>query len=91
MDAFTASQPAAFAAKVVTADLGTFVALSVAELVNVMAGLGYTQDGVVGPDRRAGLRAELQGAPIFSGITGPMWDGDGIRYEDFAVSAAVSL
>ena len=27
-------------------------------------------------------RAELQGAPIFKGLAGPMWDGDGwIRYE----------
>lgn len=28
-------------------------------------------------------RAELQGAPVFDGVYGPMWDGDrGIRYED---------
>lgn len=28
-------------------------------------------------------RAELQGAPVFEGVVGPMWDGArGIRYED---------
>lgn len=26
-------------------------------------------------------RAELQGQPKFAGLNGPMWDGDGIRYE----------
>lgn len=27
-------------------------------------------------------RAELQGAPIFGSLCGPMWDGGAIRYED---------
>lgn len=27
-------------------------------------------------------RAELQGQPIISGLLGPMWDGDAIRYEN---------
>lgn len=27
-------------------------------------------------------RTELQGQPIFTGLLGPMWDGDAIRYED---------
>lgn len=28
-------------------------------------------------------RAELQGAPVFDGVMGPIWDGrSGIRYED---------
>lgn len=35
-------------------------------------------------------RAELQGAPIFSDVCGPMWDGDGIRYEDPRAYAALS-
>lgn len=26
-------------------------------------------------------RAELQGWPIFSGLLGPMWNGDSVRYE----------
>lgn len=35
-------------------------------------------------------RAELQGAPKFSNLCGPMWDGDAIRYEDPAAYAALS-
>jgi hypothetical protein len=27
-------------------------------------------------------RPQLQGQPIFSGLLGPMWDGDRVRYED---------
>lgn len=27
-------------------------------------------------------RIELQGEPVFSGLAGPMWDGDAVRYED---------
>ena len=27
-------------------------------------------------------RDELQEQPIFTGILGPMWDGDAVRYED---------
>ena len=27
-------------------------------------------------------RKELQGQPIFTGVLGPMWDGDAVRYED---------
>jgi len=27
-------------------------------------------------------RPELIGQPVFSGLYGPMWDGDAIRYED---------
>jgi hypothetical protein len=35
-------------------------------------------------------RAELQGQPKFSGLNGPMWDGDAIRYEDPKSYAALS-
>jgi hypothetical protein len=35
----------------------------------------------IGPATRPSLRAELQGAPRFKGVNGPMWDGDAIRYE----------
>ncbi len=35
-------------------------------------------------------RAELQGAPKFKGLNGPMWDGDAIRYEDPASYAELS-
>lgn len=36
-------------------------------------------------------RAELQGAPVFAGLCGPMWDGDALRYEDRASNDALSL
>lgn len=26
-------------------------------------------------------RAELQGWPVFSGLCGPLWNGDSVRYE----------
>lgn len=35
-------------------------------------------------------REELQGAPKFKGIAGPMWDGGYIRYESVAVYAQLS-
>ena len=36
-------------------------------------------------------RAELQGAPVFEGVIGPMWDGkNGIRYEDAEVYRTMS-
>lgn len=35
-------------------------------------------------------RLELQGAPKFTGLTGPMWDGDAIRYECSALYAELS-
>jgi len=35
-------------------------------------------------------RAELQGQPRFAGLCGPMWDGDGIRYECRAAYATLS-
>jgi hypothetical protein len=35
-------------------------------------------------------RKELQGAPKFMGVNGPMWDGDGIRYETREAYAALS-
>lgn len=35
-------------------------------------------------------RAELQGQPVFSGLVGPMWDGDAIRYEDRASNDSLS-
>lgn len=38
-----------------------------------------------GFNNNAKQRAELQGAPKFAGVLGPMWDGDAIRYETKAV------
>lgn len=36
-------------------------------------------------------RAELQGWPVFSGLCGPMWDGDGVRYETQAANDIFSV
>lgn len=36
-------------------------------------------------------RAELQGAPVFANLAGPMWDGDALRYEDSAANDALSI
>src|ERR1051325_1198092 len=35
----------------------------------------------IGENRNQVHRAELQGAPKFKGLCGPMWDGNAIRYE----------
>ena len=35
----------------------------------------------IGFNTNARQRAELQGAPKFRGVNGPMWDGDKLRYE----------
>lgn len=37
------------------------------------------------------VRAELQNQPQFSGLCGPMWDGDAIRYEDQAANDTLSM
>lgn len=41
---------------------------------------GFEFDGF---NEGCGQRAELKGQPKFKGVAGPMWDGDGIRYEDW--------
>lgn len=37
---------------------------------------------IVGTNTNPRQRDELQGAPKFKGLLGPMWDGDCLRYED---------
>jgi hypothetical protein len=39
---------------------------------------GFEMIGIEDNPRR---RAELQGWPVFSGLYGPMWNGDSVRYE----------
>lgn len=58
------------------------------DLVLAMEVRGYKFRGYNSNPRQ---RAELQGAPKFVGLNGPMWDGDAIRYEDPATTKAVSL
>lgn len=36
---------------------------------------------MIGLNENPRQRAELQGWPIFSGLCGPMWNGDSVRYE----------
>src|SRR3546814_2995870 len=43
-----------------------------------------------GYDSNPSQRPELQGAPKFKGVCGPMWDGDAIRYECSATYAELS-
>lgn len=48
---------------------------------------GFVQRGVNNNPRQ---RIELQDQPEFSGLLGPMWDGDAIRYENQAAYDALS-
>ncbi len=50
--------------------------------VDVIAAMEVRGFAFLGPNRNHRHRAELQGAPKFRGLAGPMWDGDAIRYED---------
>jgi hypothetical protein len=50
---------------------------------------GFT---LVGQCKRRGIRPELHGQPVFSGLLGPMYGGQGIvRYEDPATYDAMSI
>ena len=59
-----------------------------ANVVEAMAVRGYKFAG--GLDR-PGIREELRHQPKFSGVLGPMWDGDGIRYESQEVYDQMSM
>lgn len=58
------------------------------DVILAMHARGYE---LIGYNRNPRQRAELQGAPKFQGLNGPMWDGDALRYEDPATTKAVSL
>lgn len=57
---------------------------------NVLAAMDVRGFVLAGVNENRHHRAELQGAPIFSDVCGPMWDGDAIRYEDRAAYARLS-
>jgi hypothetical protein len=61
---------------------------TVEEVAAELAALGIVQAGTF---LRASARAELQGLPTFKGLTGPMWNGNGPRYETSAAYAQASL
>jgi len=46
---------------------------------------------VTGRLARPKVREELQGQPYISGLVGPMWDGDCIRYEDQTTNDHMSI
>lgn len=53
---------------------------NIEQLVPMMALQGHRVTGYESHPQR---RAELQGLPVFEGLLGPMWDGNGvIRYEN---------
>jgi len=57
-------------------------------LVRIMAGEGYELNGYENNPR---LRDELQGQPVFRGLIGPMYNGEGcVRYENQAAYNAMS-
>ena len=57
-------------------------------ILNHMAQLGYEY---AGRTKIGGhLRTELEDQPRFTGLCGPMWDGDAIRYEDQATNEYLS-
>lgn len=43
---------------------------------------GYAFTGLSRKGPSMVVREELQGQPQFTGLCGPMWDGDAVRYED---------
>jgi hypothetical protein len=47
-------------------------------LLPAMEARGFALNGF---NRNKGNREELQGQPKFTGVLGPMWDGDAVRYE----------
>lgn len=59
----------------------TFTASTPADAVLEAAKHGYAFRGF---NANPAQREQLQGQPKFTGLLGPMWDGDAIRYEDQA-------
>ena len=57
------------------------------QLISGMKAKGFALRGF---NHNASQRAELQDQPKFQGVLGPMWDGDGLRYEDPATYEALS-
>jgi len=58
--------------------------------VDVVAAMEVRGYRFRGTNHNPKQRAELQGAPKFDGLNGPMWDGDAIRYEDPAAYRRLS-
>lgn len=51
------------------------------DIENIIAAMSVRGFEFIDVNSNPRQRAELQGQPKFKGVTGPMWDGDAIRYE----------
>ena len=48
---------------------------------NLIAAIEARGYAFAGTNNSSGQRPELWGQPRFHGLVGPLWNGDGIRYE----------
>ena len=64
--------------RVVTLIEGRMIAETTKDIWAWMEARGFAQIGAETSEKR---RIELRGQPKFKGYSGPMWDGDAIRYE----------
>jgi len=73
---------------------GTYTCDDVVRFVANMEAMGFTWAGLdantVRSDGSMVQRIELHNQPKFKGLAGPMWDGDKVRYETWAVYEAMS-
>jgi hypothetical protein len=61
--------------------------VSMANIEDAFAARGFVKCGInINPAQRA----ELQGAPRFTSLCGPMWDGNALRYEDSGANDRLS-
>lgn len=58
------------------------------DIIAFMEGRGHK---VTGYNNSPIGRAELKGQPEFAAFAGPMWDGDAVRYEDWATYNLLSI
>ncbi len=57
----------------------------------LMKSMEVRQCRYLGDNDNPRQREELQGHPRFERFSGPMWDGDAVRYEDTKSYAALSI
>jgi len=69
---------------------GLFIKTESDNLGDFMARMEVAGFGFVKLNKNPRQRVELQDQPIYSGIAGPMWDGDAVRYEDSETNAQMS-
>ncbi len=78
-------------ARLVQKVVGLGLMVTEVEIENAEAAFGIRGFECVGVNSNPRQRAELQGAPVFANLCGPMYDGPGfIRYEDVKAYVALS-